>query len=184
MTQNPEELAQRIERLEARDEIRMLAHRYALAVDTKNLDALMSLFVEDVQVGKNARGRDALRQWYTPVLAKFRSSIHQVSNHIIELKDAHNASGVVYCRDELEQDDGQWHVGVIQYWDDYQRQDGRWLFRRRKLHRWYLVDALTRPGRHITTDERAGMPQPWLPDAWPSWGQFWEAWDTAGGGKA
>ena len=43
---------------------------------------------------------------------------------VIDFHDADHASGVVYCRDELERPDtGEWAVGTIQYWDDYKRTD-------------------------------------------------------------
>ena len=40
-----------VERLVGRDEIRQLAVRYAWAVDSRDLDTLVSLFVPDVQIG-------------------------------------------------------------------------------------------------------------------------------------
>ena len=56
-----------IERLIAHDEIRLLASRYAVAVDSRDLDELVSLFVDDVRVGRDGDGnplvgRDALRE--------------------------------------------------------------------------------------------------------------------------
>jgi hypothetical protein len=53
-----EDLARRVERLEAREEIRQLVARYALALDQRDLDALCGLFPEDVRVGRDGRGRD------------------------------------------------------------------------------------------------------------------------------
>ena len=50
-----------LDRLIARDEIRQLAYRYALAVDSRDIDTLVDLFVPDVQVGRDASGREALR---------------------------------------------------------------------------------------------------------------------------
>ena len=43
----------------ARDQLRDLVARYAVAVDSRDLDSLVELFVDDVQVGRSARGRDA-----------------------------------------------------------------------------------------------------------------------------
>ncbi len=54
--------------LVAHEEIRQLAARYAVAVDSRDLDALVGLFVDDVRVGRSAVGRDALR-------ASFRESL-------------------------------------------------------------------------------------------------------------
>ncbi len=46
-----------LERLTARDEIRQLVYRYALAIDSRDIDLLVSLFVPDVRVGREGRGR-------------------------------------------------------------------------------------------------------------------------------
>ena len=54
-------LEQRIARLEALDAIRQLPAKYALALDMRDMDAMVSLFPEDVRVGKDAVGRAALR---------------------------------------------------------------------------------------------------------------------------
>ena len=55
-------LEERIDRLESAEAIRQLASRYALAVDTRNLDDLVALFVEDVRVGRDSSGREALKE--------------------------------------------------------------------------------------------------------------------------
>ena len=57
-------------RLVAHDEIRMLASRYATAVDGRDLDTLVALFVPDVRVGADATGRTALRAAFSASLAK------------------------------------------------------------------------------------------------------------------
>jgi len=51
-------------RLVARDTIRDLALRYALAVDGKDLDTLASLFAPDVDNGRFGRGPDGVRRFY------------------------------------------------------------------------------------------------------------------------
>jgi len=170
---NPETTEERVDRLESLEQIRQLPHRYALAVDTRNLDDLVALFVEDVQVGKDERGREAMKTWFAETLARFGDTIHFVGNHVIDLDSPNEARGVVTCRDELEIG-AEWRVGFIQYWDEYSRRDGRWYFSRRRLHRWYLVDALTRPrhGAGLETD-RGSLGVGQLPDAWSSWGAFW-----------
>jgi hypothetical protein len=168
-------IEQRLDRLESYEQIRMLAHRYALAVDTRNLDDIVALFVEDTQVGRSGevKGRAALRAWFAKTLTRFGDTIHLVCNQVIDLDSVNEAHGVVTCRDEIEIK-GEWRIGVIQYWDQYVRENGVWLFKRRKLHRWYLVDALSRPthGGGLENDrESLGVGQ--LPEAWPSWAQFW-----------
>jgi len=167
----PIDLAARIDRIESTDEIRQLAHRYALAIDSRNLDDLVELFVEDVRVGRDASGRDALRAWFLDALSRIRTSIHFVGNHVIDFEDADHATGIVYCRDEVDRV-VDWGIGYIQYWDRYERRSGRWYFVRRQFHRWFMVDALTRPeaGAGIDAD---GLATGRLPEAWPSWSRFW-----------
>ena len=57
-----------VARLLAYEEIRQLAARYAVATDARDLDTLVSLFVEDVRVGKELGGRDALKEFFTESL--------------------------------------------------------------------------------------------------------------------
>lgn len=171
----PANLEERIDRIESLAMIQQLPCRYGLAVDTRNLDDLVELFVEDVRVGRDAYGREALKEWFGQVLTNFKTSIHFVGNHIIDFDDADHARGVVYCRDELDRGTDDWGVGFIQYWDTYERRNGIWCFVRRVLHRWYMVDAQERPGHGAGLDvEGPGMTTRKLPDAWPSWGQFWD----------
>ena len=47
----------RIDRLESVDEIRQLAAKYSLALDMRDLDALVNLFPEDVRVGRDKVGQ-------------------------------------------------------------------------------------------------------------------------------
>ena len=46
------QLAARIERLESLEEIRALPHRYAMAVDARDIDAYLECFIEDVDCGR------------------------------------------------------------------------------------------------------------------------------------
>lgn len=172
-TSQPTEVADRLDRLEAIAEIRQLADRYSLAIDTRNLDMLVGLFVPDVQVGKDGRGRDALSAHFATVLAAYGPTVHFVGNHVIDFVDADSATGVVFCADQLgsRTDDG-WEHGFLHYWDDYSRVDGRWYFRRRRLHRLYRVDALSRP-RAGAGLEGSTMKTHQLLDAYPSWNEFW-----------
>ncbi|SFF96610.1 SnoaL-like domain-containing protein [Novosphingobium sp. CF614] len=178
-TWRPANLEERIERVEALDQIRQLASRYALAVDTRNLDDLAALFVEDVRVGRDEYGREAIKKWYGRSLERFGTSIHFVGNQVIDFVSAEEATGVVTCHDELEMN-GEWHLGKIQYWDNYVRRDGTWYFKRRRLQRWYLADALTRPshGGGVNVDP-AALKVGQLPDIWPSWNEFWNARGTS-----
>ncbi len=169
-----ESLTEQIARLDAVEQIRQLAVRYALAVDSRNLLTLGELFVEDVNLGRLGKGRDALRQDFTRRLRRFTTSIHFVCNHVIDIQDADRATGVVYTRAEHEMR-GEWIVLALQYWDTYERRDGRWYFQRRRPMPWYAVDVAGRANGPIKM-RWPDMPHATapLPDAWPTWDEFWK----------
>ncbi len=175
-TWEPATLAERVDRLESIDAIRQLPHRYALALDSRDISMLVTLFVPDVRVGPEEAGREALSEWFVDAMAKVRTTVHVVANHIIDFDSPDRAHGVVYCRDEVEYPDtGEWKVGMLQYHDTYRRTDGVWGFERRKFHRWYQVDALERPtpgaGMEPELDPITTIQ---LPEAFPTWAPFWE----------
>src|SRR3954454_20588531 len=107
-------MAERIDRIESRLAIGQLPIRYAMAVDGRDVDTWLGLFVPDVQICRDQFGREALREWIEPALRTFRRSVHQIVGHRIELVDADHATGAVYCRAEHEVDD-RWIVMAICY---------------------------------------------------------------------
>jgi hypothetical protein len=174
---SPQDLLRRIERIESQLAIQQLPIRYALAVDGRDLDAWVGLFVEDVNCGRHGRGRAVLRSLIEPQVRTFYRSIHQICGHEIDLIDADTASGKVYCRAEHEAR-GKWVVMAICYFDEYARRDGRWYFVRRKERHWYSTDVLERPGQPVFQNWDAWPDaQPELPHAFPAWKDFWGAGD-------
>jgi hypothetical protein len=120
-----------VERMLAIVEIQQLAHRYAVHLDARDLDALVALYVPDVRVGKETRGREALRAELDRTLRTVGATFLQVGNHVVDFVDDTHATGVVYTRGEI-QDGGpeskRWIIHAIQYHDRYEKRDGRWLF--------------------------------------------------------
>ena len=175
----PNTADERLDRMESLANIRQLPYRYAVALDSRDMDAMVELFVPDVAVGKDQRGRDALKAYFDRIMRLPRTSVHFVGNHVVDFLDADHARGIVYCHDELERPaTGKWEIGKLQYWDDYVRVDGEWCFARRKFHRWYIVDALERPAHGAGVND--GTDPLWagqLPDAFPSWQRFWDSGD-------
>ncbi len=51
---------------------------------------------------------------------------------------------------------------------------GEWFFERRKLHRWYIGDALTRPAHGLGVGGE-GLRTLQLPEAFETWATFWAA---------
>lgn len=133
-------LEQRIDRLESLDAIRQLPAKYALTLDMRDIDAMVSLFPEDVRVGKDQSGRLALRAYMDATLrAPFTGTSHHIGGHIIEFDDPDHAHGIVYSKNEHETGE-EWVIMQMMYADDYVRADGRWYFARRLPLYWYATD--------------------------------------------
>ena len=94
--------SERLERVESRLAIEQLPVRYALAVDGRDVDAWVNLFVPDVDMGRRGKGREVLREVIEPQFRQFYRSVHFTCGHVVELIDRDNASGVVYSRAEHE----------------------------------------------------------------------------------
>ena len=164
---------ERLARVEAQLAIRQLAARYAVAVDARDLDSLVALFVDDVDCGRFGTGRDALRAFYTPVLQRFYRSVHHNGGHTIDLTDGDHATGKVYCRAEHEVGD-EWIVQLLCYHDDYERRDGEWQFARRRPLSWLSTDVLQRPSGPEFEKWASQRPAA-LPGRFPAWRPFWAA---------
>ena len=73
-------IEKRLDRLESLDEIRQLAAKYSVTLDMRDLDMHVNLFVPDVRVGKEATGRQALKQWADATFRdQFTGTSHPVS---------------------------------------------------------------------------------------------------------
>jgi hypothetical protein len=156
----------------ARDQIRQLAERYALAVDTRDLDGLVELFVPDVHCGRWGIGRDALRESFASQLRGGGPSVMLVANHVIDFESDERARGVVYGIAESSLPEG-WVRQAIQYHDAYERRGECWLFVRRKHLLWYGVvlpyDPLAQPPADWP---RSQIGRGTVPECWESWRRF------------
>lgn len=172
-------LLARIDRLESLDAIRQLPARYALALDMRDMDALVWLFPSDVPVGKDRSGRAALRAYMDGTLrAPFTGTSHHIGGHIIEFDGPDHAHGVVYSKNEHETPvpggRDEWVIMQMMYVDDYVRQDGRWYLARRLPLYWYAAD-LNKPPlgeakmRWPGTEPVEGN----FHKLFPSWAEFW-----------
>lgn len=165
-------LAQRIDRLEASEAIRQLVYAYALAVDARDLDALVNLYVEDIRT-LEGQGRSALRRIFDASLRQFTTSIHHVTNHLIQFLGPDDAIGLANCRIEHEVGD-QWVTASLLYHDRYMRRDGHWLFRGRVQRRLYATGQDDPPVGPLKMRWPGGesAESPYY-DALPSWTRFW-----------
>jgi ketosteroid isomerase-like protein len=165
-------------RLLARDEIRELAQRYAVAIDSRDLDALVALFVDDVRVGAKETGREALRRDFARQLGAIGVSILFVGNHVIDFDGDDRARGIVYCMAQI-QDGERWIRQAIRYDDSYARRGDRWHFVRRKHRLWYGALEAQNPLQQPPAEwPKSHTGRGTLPEDLESWRRFWE---TLGG---
>ena len=167
------DLTEIVERLWAHEQIRQLASHYAVAVDSRDLDALVLLFVDDVRVGRDTYGREALRASFSESLGAIGISMLNVGTHAIDLVDTDHATGQVYCHGQI-QDGERWIHQFILYRDTYERRDGQWLFVRRVLELWYGEEAPNSPMSLPSAEwpkNHDGIGT--VPGSWPSWTKFW-----------
>jgi hypothetical protein len=166
-------LEQRLARVEARIAIGELPARYARAVDARDIDAWLNLFVENVDCGRFGNGREALRRFIDPALRTFYRSVHFLCGHVVDFESDDAATGTVYCRAEHEDGD-RWVVMAIIYFDRYVRCGGDWFFESRDEKHWYSADVLDRPRAPFQLWDRWDKRLPRLPEDFPTWQGFWE----------
>jgi hypothetical protein len=181
------DLEERVDRLESLDAIRQLPAKYALALDMRDMDAMVCLFPADVRVGKDASGRAALRIYMDRTLrSPFTGTSHHIGGHIIEFDDPDHAHGVVYSKNEHETPviDGpdEWVIMQMMYADDYVRTDGRWYFARRLPLYWYAADLNKPP---VGENKMRWPGVDWSEDnfhkLFPSFVEFWARGGDSGG---
>jgi hypothetical protein len=102
-----------------------LAHRYAVALDRKDLDALGALFVPAIQA--------KVREQLAPAVTALGVTALNVTTQVVDLDptDPDRATGVVYCTAEVDDPDEGWIRQQITYLDRYERHDGQWYFKAR-----------------------------------------------------
>lgn len=157
----------------AHQEIGQLAAHYAVAVDARDIDALVRLFIPDVQVGAE-RGRGALARSFDASLRAVGVTILHVGTHAITLEGPDEASGQVYCKGEIQDGDRLVHQAIL-YRDRYRRVDGHWYFVRRQHLLFYGAEV----GRNPLGLPPANWPEHhdgWgtVPECWESWRRFWD----------
>ena len=170
-----EDLEPRIRRLEALEAIRQLVARHALAIDSRDLNALVGLYVEDVAAPDGRVGRAALRDWFDTELRKFGTTFHLVGSHVVDLLDEDHAQGTVHVRAEYEIED-LWVVAALLHRDGYERRGDQWYLAERDTRAFYAADVeehpLRVPGR-VRFPGRPPTDRAELPEQFETWQRFW-----------
>ncbi len=152
----------------AYESIRQLVARYAVAVDSRDIETLICLFVDDVQVGAFGNGPEALRQSFEVSLRGIGVSILNIGTHVIDLVDERQATGILYCKGEI-QDGSRWIHQAIVYDDLYRQVGDAWYFVRRSHRLFYGAEVGSNP---------LGLPPANWPERHDGWGTVPAAWDT------
>jgi hypothetical protein len=181
MTERLSNLAERLDRIEAYEQIRQLAARYGAGLDARDIDAVVALYVDDGRpvwfgrVPEGVPGGAVLRAAYRASQSRYSQSQHFMCNHVIDLDDGDHARGIVYALVHQELGD-HWTVAAMQYWDRYERHDGRWLFSERRPHSWYFTEWELKPTGPLKSRPPGQEPRKaQLPEAFPTWKPYWDS---------
>lgn len=124
----------------------LLAH-YADIVDSRDFDALDTVFTADATIdytatGAIAGGVEDMKRFLHDALAAFVRSQHMMGLPVISI-DGDRATARTPCHNPMVLDDGEgttsvWLIG-IRYDDELVRTPGGWRIRSRSLQRVYAV---------------------------------------------
>lgn len=141
------ELEQRVDRLESREEIRALLVRYCLAVDDRDFDALSELFTEEAVLRQasgviKGDGRQGVMQYFLDHLPNLGPTNHFVHGEVIEFDDSDpdRATGIVTSHAEVFRQ-GAPMITAMRYLDSFRRVDGAWRFAERVQTYMYFLDV-------------------------------------------
>jgi hypothetical protein len=167
----------RLSRLEAIEEIRTLPSRYALAADSRDIDALVDLYADVNRpvyfpMGSEGITRDDLGGWIRSSLDQYGTTQHFICNHLVDLDDESHGHGIVYCQAGQERGHN-WILLALMYEDRYVVDGGRWRFAERHALPWYYTDWNDKPTgpEKMRWPDRPHTRAP-LPDHWPTWRAF------------
>ena len=136
-------LEERIDRLEAIEEIRAIKARYCRCVDTKDWEGFAGLFTKDLVIdfGESTSHPKTREEFVASAARHFEKnlSVHQVHVGEIEIIDATHARAVWPMYDLVEKTSAdstfESHTGWGHYTEEYRKEDGRWLCSRSQLTR-------------------------------------------------
>ena len=136
-----------------RIELSELMHRYALAIDTADWEALRDVFVADASVDfgsvdryvegdTGVKGIEAIVTWFRTVLAPFPDVMHFMSNHVIDL-DGDRARVRTYMHVLHMSMGGVYHADSV-------RMPSGWRIRRLRLEERLFDEAAERLRVHMS----------------------------------
>jgi SnoaL-like domain len=160
---------QRLLRLEAKFAISQLPYQYAVAVDMRDPELMLSLFANTgVSFSSPILGYNEIVKYTDSLWGDLKESILFVMNHCIQYQDD-KATGLVYCLAKFGQR-SRWHEQAIRYDDEYVETNDGWKFLCRRHSLWYGEIQQSNPMRQAAADWPASETgRGTLPYEWPSW---------------
>jgi hypothetical protein len=144
-----------IDRLEAIEAIQQLPLRYSVAIEHRDVDAMVALFSPNARFGPYGIGESGLRALMDNSMATSILAVVLVANHLVELDENNQAHGEVWARCYAQNDPGEFTEQLIKYEDTYEQVEGRWLFLRRRHRLWFGTTVDPSP----LDQEEANWPQ-------------------------
>lgn len=123
-------VAEAVQALLDRQAIADLVTLYALTRDDHDIDGLMECFATDgvfIDAGRPVTGHAELREFYLGNMRRHAFGIHIPNSHVVELRSATEASGIVTGHGEFA-GASSLTMCAYRYHDRYVKRDGRWAF--------------------------------------------------------
>lgn len=136
MAEERGDLAARVARIEARDEIRELIARYAHGLDLPDRDIFMGVWAEDAvykvdePFGETV-GIEAIGAAWDSFHIFFPYQYHHTMNVVIDGPHGGKASATSFVLVTGADREGTAWVASCTYFDDFEHIGGKWLFKRR-----------------------------------------------------
>ena len=141
------DLKQRLERLEARNEISELISAYAVACDEHDMPRLTDQFTQDAVFTSpsgvmEATGRKDIAAMFVELFKVRGPGYHWTHDHFIKVDPGNGdrATGLVLSHAETSPD-GTVSLAAMRYEDEYHRKGGTWRFAKRSISFLYYVPA-------------------------------------------
>jgi len=155
--------------------VRQLAYRYAYAFDSREVEALKTLWAEtDTPASAPEIDIHTVRHDFDQWLYGLGPTVLAVCNHIVDFDaaDPDRATGVVYTLASIDMGE-QYVEQAVLYHDRYVRRGGRWLFEARRHMLWFGEVQPSNPFRQEPANWPASpVGRGTLPDELPSYQRF------------
>jgi len=160
----------RLDRVEARLDLRELVSVYCMACDDRDIARVRSLFTPD-GVFRNGdgsvfhHGQDAIEAMFLASQDMMKLTYHWIHDHILDFESRDRASGIALGHVEANRN-GTSVIGGLRYHDRYRRIDGTWLFAERRLEFLYFCPT-TRYAEVLTSPLRMALGETPAPADYP-----------------